>query len=176
MRLLRSCRKCHPSTRLEVNHATTKTTDGAAVLTIGEVAHETGMRTSRIRYYESIGVLPAPERVSGRRRYTPDVVRRLGIIAVAQRVGFTLDEIRELLNTDHGTAHQQLRRLADRKLPDIDELIQRANAVRRWLEMTSACDCESLDVCSLFDDRVLNLDDQTKPAGSWRTVVIGPTR
>ena len=115
--------------------------DDAAVLTIGEVAREAGMRASRIRYYESVGVLPEPERVSGMRRYPPDVVRRLGIIDVAQRVGFTLDEIRELLSTEHGTAHEQLRRLAERKLPEIDELIHRANAVRRWLEMTSACDC-----------------------------------
>ena len=148
----------------------------AAVLTIGEVASEAGMRASRIRYYESVGVLPAPERVSGMRRYAPDVVRRLGIIDVAQRVGFTLDEIRELLSPEHGTAHQQLRRLAERKLPDIDELIQRASAVRRWLEMTSACDCETLDVCSLFDDPVLSLDDQTKPTETWRTVVINPIR
>jgi len=95
---------------------------------------------------------------------------RLGIIDVAQRVGFTLDEIRELLSTGHGTADEQLRRLAERKLPEIEELIHRANAVRRWLEMTSACDCETLDVCSLFDDRVLGLEDQTKKA-PWRQVV-----
>jgi MerR family redox-sensitive transcriptional activator SoxR len=150
-------------------------TDEAAVLTIGEVAREAGMRASRIRYYESVGVLPAPARVSGMRRYTPDVVRRLGIIDVAQRVGFTLDEIRELLSTETGTAHQQLRRLAERKLPDIDELIQRASAVRRWLEMTSYCDCETLDVCSLFDDRLLGLDGQASPPASWRQVVLEPS-
>jgi MerR family redox-sensitive transcriptional activator SoxR len=150
-------------------------TDYAAALTIGDVARQAGMRASRIRYYESVGVLPAPERVSGMRRYTPGVVRRLGIIDVAQRVGFTLDEIRELLSTEHGTADQRLRRLAERKLPDIDELIERASAVRRWLKMTSACDCETLDVCSLFDDRVLGLEHQTKPA-AWRPVVIAPTR
>ncbi len=148
-------------------------TEEAASLTIGEVARQVGMRTSRIRYYESVGVLAAPERVSGMRRYTPDVVRRLGVIDVAQRVGFTLDEIRELLSTEHGTAHEQLHRLATRKLPDIDELIQRATAVRRWLEMTSHCDCETLDVCSLFDDRVLNLENP-KPRAPWRTIVIEP--
>ncbi len=132
------------------------------------------MRASRIRYYESIGVLPAPERVSGMRRYSPDIVRRLGIIDVAQRVGFSLDEIRELLGTESGTAHQQLRRLAARKLPDIDELIHRATAVRRWLEMTSACECASLDVCSLFDDRVLRLDAGSGGAPTWRHVVLEP--
>jgi MerR family transcriptional regulator, redox-sensitive transcriptional activator SoxR len=141
-------------------------------LTIGEVARQAGMRASRIRYYESVGVLPVPERISGMRRYHADVVRRLGIIDVAQRVGFTLDEIRELLSTERGTAHEQLRRLAQRKLPDIDQLIHRAGAVRRWLEMTSHCDCETLDVCSLFDDRLLELEDQASSAPSWRQVVI----
>ncbi len=150
--------------------------DDASRLTIGEVARQAGMRSSRIRYYESVGVLQAPERVSGMRRYNADVVRRLGIIDVAQRVGFTLDEIRDLLSTERGTAHEQLRRLAERKLPDIDALIQRANAVRRWLEMTSHCDCETLDVCSLFDDRLLGLDGHAAPPASWRQVVIEAKR
>jgi len=149
---------------------------GDAVLSIGEVARQAGMRASRIRYYESVGVLPAPERVSGMRRYEPDVVRRLGIIDVAQRVGFTLEEIRALLSTEEGTAHEQLRRLAERKLPDIDQLIQRANAVRRWLEMTSHCDCETLDVCSLFDDRLLGVDGLASTTPSWRQVVIDVSR
>jgi DNA-binding transcriptional MerR regulator len=147
-----------------------------ATLTIGQVAHQTGMRTSRIRYYEARGVLPAPRRVSGMRRYGPDVIRRLGIIDVAQRVGFTLDEIRDLLASDHGVAHLRLRQLAERKLPDIDELIQRATGVRRWLEMTSACECESLDVCSLFDDRVLQPDDRSTSGQPPTVLVIAPGR
>lgn len=57
----------------------------AAVLTIGEVAREAGVNTSAIRYYERVGVLPAPDRVSGQRRYTPETVRRLGVIDVANR-------------------------------------------------------------------------------------------
>lgn len=47
------------------------------------------------------------------------------------------------------------------------------NAVRCWLEMT--CDCDSLDVCSLFGDRVLRLDSRPGPTVLWRTVVIDPT-
>jgi MerR family redox-sensitive transcriptional activator SoxR len=133
-------------------------------LSIGEVATAAGVATSRIRYYESIGVLPAPERVSGRRRYSPDVLRRLATIAVAQQVGFSLDEIRQLLNADDEPAHLRLRRLAERKLPDIDELIQRAAAIRRWLEMTSACECESLEVCSLFDPQLVTLHERSAGA------------
>ena len=68
-------------------------------LAIGAVAERSGMSTSRIRYYEARGLLPAPERVSGKRRYRSGVLRRLAIIDAAQRVGFGLDEIRDLLGS-----------------------------------------------------------------------------
>ena len=68
-------------------------------LAIGEVADRVGMSTSRIRYYERRGLLPEPGRVAGKRRYTEDVFRRLAIIDAAQRVGFTLEEIRDLLGS-----------------------------------------------------------------------------
>ena len=66
-------------------------------MAIGEVAERAGMSTSRIRYYEARGLLPEPERAGGKRRYGEDVFRRLAIIDAAQRVGFTLEEIRDLL-------------------------------------------------------------------------------
>jgi len=122
----------------------------ALTLTIGQVARRAGTRTSRIRYYEAHGILPVPERVSGIRRYGPDVVRRLAIIDAAQRVGFSLDEIRELF-ADYGLAHERLRELAERKLPDIDELIERAVTVRRLLVTCAVCECRSLDECRLFE-------------------------
>ena len=115
------------------------------------------MSTSRIRYYEARGLLPEPEREAGKRRYTEDVFRRLAIIAGAQRVGFTLDEIRDLLGSRDQPAHERLRQLALLKLPELDELIARATSVRRVLKMCSRCDCESIDVCRMFDDRVLPL-------------------
>ena len=79
-----------------------------ATLTIGEVARRAGLNTSAIRYYESRGVLPQPERESGRRRYTEETVQRLHVIEVAKRAGFTLDEARVLLATAHdGTVSAQ---------------------------------------------------------------------
>jgi MerR family redox-sensitive transcriptional activator SoxR len=131
-----------------------------------------GVATSRIRYYESVGVLPEPERVSGRRRYTPEVLRRLATIDVAQQVGFTLDEIRELLDADGEPAHARVRRLAERKLPDIDALIQRATTIRRWLEMTSTCECESLEACSLFDPKLVTLPHHSGEAQLARVVSL----
>ena len=122
-------------------------------LTIGEVARRAGLTTSAIRYYESIGVLPEPAREHGQRRYTDETVRRLEIVEVAKRAGFSLDEARVLPAgaDDGGPASVRLRELAQRKLPEVDALIRRAAAMRAWLQAATACDCETLDVCALFD-------------------------
>jgi MerR family redox-sensitive transcriptional activator SoxR len=141
-------------------------------LSIGEVASQAGVATSRIRYYESIGVLPEPDRVSGRRRYSPEILRRLATIDVAQQVGFTLGEISQLLHADDEPAHQRVQRLAERKLPDIDALIQRATAIRRWLEMTSACECESIEACSLFDPKLIELTGSPDDAPHARLISL----
>jgi MerR family redox-sensitive transcriptional activator SoxR len=120
-------------------------------LRIGEVAGRAGVRVSLIRYYEEIGLLPEAERVSGQRRYDESVLRRLAVIDVAQRAGLSLDEIRELI--DHGTnpMSTQLRELAERRLPEIDALIERAQRVRAWLQDATHCACQSIDDCALFD-------------------------
>jgi MerR family redox-sensitive transcriptional activator SoxR len=126
-------------------------TEDGKQLAIGEVAGLAGMTASRIRYYEARGLLPQPERVSGKRRYAPDVLRRLAIIDSAQRVGFDLEEIRDLLGARDEVAHERLRQLARAKLPELDQLIDRATSVRRLLEICTGCDCESIDVCHMFD-------------------------
>ena len=124
-------------------------------ITIGRLAERAGITTSAIRFYERTGVLPQPERVGGQRRYGPDAVRRLEVLAVAKRAGFTLDEARLLLQrTDAGTpAFEAVRDLAERKLPDVDALIARAQDMRAWLLAATDCSCTTLDVCALFDAR-----------------------
>jgi DNA-binding transcriptional MerR regulator len=134
--------------------------EGVRRLAIGEVARRTGMSASRIRYYEAQGLLPEPERVAGKRTYGEDVFRRLTIIDAAQRVGFRLVEIRDLLGSRDEVAHERLRQLALAKLPELDDLIARAASVRRVLTLCSRCSCESIDVCCLFDERVLPLTNE----------------
>jgi MerR family redox-sensitive transcriptional activator SoxR len=126
-------------------------------LTIGQVAAAAGVRTSHIRFYERVGVLPPPERVSGQRRYHRDVLDRLAIIDVAQRAGLTLQEIAPLTGPGNRTADagSHIRRLADEKLPQLDALIARAHAMKAWLEAAKSCDCTTVDVCALFTDPAL---------------------
>jgi MerR family redox-sensitive transcriptional activator SoxR len=126
-------------------------------MTIGAVAALAGKRPSSIRYYEQIGLLPSAPRVSGRRVYGADTVRRLAVIETGQRAALSLDEIRTLLSatSDDQTAIERLREVAARKLPEITALIERSEIVRGWLESAARCECPSLDQCSLFDDPAL---------------------
>ena len=121
-------------------------------LQIGEVAKRTGLRPSAIRYYESIGLLPEPSRVSGQRRYPLETLRTLAVIGTAQRAGLELAEIRELLGSTGGASEvsERLRAIAERKLPEVEALIERALAMRAWLELARECRCGGLDVCELF--------------------------
>jgi MerR family transcriptional regulator, redox-sensitive transcriptional activator SoxR len=124
-------------------------------LRIGQVAEQAGLRKSAIRYYEEIGLLPEPERVSGQRVYEPSILRRLALIDVSQRAGLRLDEIRELLDAGTAPVSARLQGLARRKLPEVEALIRRAEAMRDWLKAAEGCDCQSIDECGLFDpDRV----------------------
>lgn len=119
-------------------------------LTISQVARRAGIRPSAIRYYESVGLLPIPARVNGRRRYDERIARRLMIIATAQAMGFTIAEIATLV---HGfsadtPASARWRAFAGEKRAAIDALIQRAEAMKRMLEAVSHCDCPTLDACA----------------------------
>jgi MerR family redox-sensitive transcriptional activator SoxR len=125
----------------------------ADLLTIGDVALRSRRSASSIRYYERIGLIPPPERLSGRRRFPSAVLRTLAIIDTAQRAGLTLNEISLVLKSsaDADTA-DRLRQVAVRKLPEVRALIVRAELVRGWLEAAAGCTCPSLDDCPLFDE------------------------
>jgi MerR family redox-sensitive transcriptional activator SoxR len=138
-----------------------------ADMRIGEVARRAGVRVSLLRYYEDVGLLPEAPRVSGQRRYGESVLRRLTVIDVAQRAGLTLDEIRALLEHGNDPMSERLRDLAAQRLPEIDALIARAQRVREWLAEASACGCERIDDCALFDDAArLSPETGTSRAGA----------
>jgi MerR family redox-sensitive transcriptional activator SoxR len=67
-------------------------------MTIGELAVESGIPASTIRYWEKIGVMLKPVRASGQRRYQPDAIHQLAVLRLAQSCGFRLDEMRHLLH------------------------------------------------------------------------------
>ena len=120
-----------------------------AKLTIGEVAHQAGLHTSAIRYYEDIGVLPRPERTHGHRRYTSRVFQQLAFIQLARDAGFTIAEIQTLVSGFDETAPLGVRwrSLAQQKLEELDVTISRAQGMKRVLEEGIRCQCLDLDEC-----------------------------
>ena len=125
--------------------------DGAE-LTIGEVALRAGVATSQIRYYESIGLLPEPDRLYGQRRYDTDVLGRLAFIGVAQSAGFKLAKIKELVGgIDDGEGLSgHIRTLSIRKLDEVEALLERTRAMKGWLEVAQQCGCATPEECALF--------------------------
>src|SRR6059058_4289010 len=92
-------------------------------LPISEVARVFGLRTSAIRYYEQIGILPQPLRRSGQRRYDESALFRLAVIQRARQTGFTLEEIRKLFfGFPPGTSPpKRWRELSQRKLTELQQ-------------------------------------------------------
>ena len=134
-----------------------------ASLSIGDLAAATGLRTSAIRYYEDAGVLPKPDRVSGKRRYTPDTIDRLMLVRFCSRLGMRLTDIRGLLATPRGSrAKEYWRRLVDGKLDEIGRLITAAHGVERVLRESRDCDCVTLESCTFLRD------ERAQPAASGR--------
>ncbi len=122
---------------------------------IGEVAQRFGITPSALRFYESIGLLPEPERTSGRRRYTQETIDDLAIVATAQRAGFTLREATTLLEglrADRAPT-AAWRELADDKLRELDELARRVDDMRDILRRGLACECLELDDVEAFRAR-----------------------
>jgi MerR family transcriptional regulator, redox-sensitive transcriptional activator SoxR len=125
-------------------------------MSIGEVAQRAGVRPSTLRYYESIGVLPTPERENGRRRYDGEVLRkvldRLAVVRVAQQAGFTISEIRMLLDgfSEDTPPSERWRVLAREKIPEVEALVERALGMKNLLERGLRCECLRLEDCALI--------------------------
>jgi MerR family redox-sensitive transcriptional activator SoxR len=118
-------------------------------LAIGDVARRAGMRTSAVRYYEEVGLLPVPRRLNGRRRYDADVVRLLRTIRFAQEAGFTVAEIRTLFHGFEAKIKPSVRwhALAARKIEELDALVARAERMREALKTGMRCGCLRIEDC-----------------------------
>jgi DNA-binding transcriptional MerR regulator len=117
-------------------------------LTIGELAHRTGVATSALRYWEELGLVPAPARVSGQRRYPPSAVQLVGLILLLRDVGFSLRELKALV-----TSHPPMddwQQLGQRKLAELDQCIAQAQVARTFIAHGLACPADHLLDCPNF--------------------------
>lgn len=117
--------------------------------TIGEVASSAGLKASAVRYYESIGLLPAPPRRNGRRQYDATILDRLRIIQTAKALDFSLDETKLFFDgiSEDSPPNEIWRAFANAKLTLIEEQIARAEELRRILELGLSCECLKLSDC-----------------------------
>jgi len=114
-------------------------------MSIGEVARRAGLRTSAIRYYEKLGLLPHPPRAGGRRRYDERVLERLAMVRFAKHVGFTIVEAKLLLDGVEGRPPtERWKKLAREKAAQVDKFIAQAGTVRKMLQETLDHKCPML--------------------------------
>jgi MerR family redox-sensitive transcriptional activator SoxR len=138
-------------------------------LPIGEVARRAGLRPSAVRYYERLGLLPAPRRVNGQRRYRQETVQALTVIQFARGVGFSLAEIRgfwpQIGRKD--SVSDCWPDSAREKLRQLDEQIEHIQRMQARLERALDCHCRQLVDCTILD-RSWWSDDvpPAAPAGS----------
>ncbi len=119
-------------------------------MAISEVARRAGVRPSTLRYYEQVGILPRPPRTGGQRRYDATVLNRLAVVERARQTGFTLGEIKQLFFGFRAdvAASDRWRRLSDKKLAELEALMERVAAMQHVLRrMQKNCRCATLDQC-----------------------------
>src|SRR3954470_18447409 len=110
-------------------------------MTIGQVAKESGLAASAIRFYETAGLLPKAGRIGGRRQYDPSILERLAVLERAKACGFTLAEARKLFyGFREGTPpSERWQTLARRKIAELDELSRKIAAMKAMLRRSCAC-------------------------------------
>lgn len=117
-----------------------------STLTIGEVARRGDVPPTTLRYYEQIGLVAAPGRIGGQRRYDESVLARLEVIRLCKLAGFSLGEM-VLLFADDAPGRPASRALAEAKLAEIDSRIASLVQAREVIEWGMACTCVSIDDC-----------------------------
>lgn len=121
---------------------------------IVEVAQQSGVPASTLRFYEEKGLIASVGRRGLRRLFAPNVLERLALIALGRSAGFSLDEIARMFTPD-GLA-QIDRQLLSEKAEELDKLIRRLSAMRDGLKHAAACRAPSHMECPKFR-RLLNL-------------------
>ena len=126
------------------------------MLTIGKLAEAGGVGVETIRFYQRKELLPVPVRDGGIRRYDQEDLRRLRFIRKAQQAGFTLEEIKELIDLDSGHDHDRAQHMAKKRLAKLDEQIAELQRARASLQrLAESCAKDQPRACPIlvaFDD------------------------
>jgi len=124
----------------------------AEMLTVGQLAARSGVATSALRFYEDRRLIHSERTEAGHRRYPRPVVRRVAFIVFAQKIGLSLEEIREELEklpSDRAPKRRDWAQLSSSWTERIDERIAELERLKLGLTECIGCGCLSLERCQL---------------------------
>ena len=143
-------------------------------LSIGAVAERAGVNVSALRFYETRGLIASRRSDGGQRRYQRSVLRRVAFIQVAQRVGLTLEESGQALDSlphDDALTAADWQRLSAGWRPMLDQRIRLLEGLRDELDSCIGCGCLSLERC-----RLRNPGDRVSALGPGARYLVGEGR
>lgn len=145
-----------------------RVTDGLA---IGKLADRTGLSVSAIRFYESRGLVQADRNAGGQRRFDKSDIRKLSFIMIAQKLGFTIEQIGQQLRTlprARAPTQRDWTRISRHFQRELDARIAALTTLRDRLDGCIGCGCLSLKKCTLY-----NPQDQAAAKGTGPRYLLG---
>ena len=124
------------------------------MFSIGELSTRTGVKIPTIRYYEQMGLIAAPERSEGnQRRYSKDGLKRLSFIRHSRELGFSIDDIRGLLELSQHPEKpcRDAHNMAARRLGDVRARIAKLKRLERELKRISGCNADTIAHCAVIE-------------------------
>lgn len=133
-------------------------------LTVGEVAKRCGVKVSTLHFYENKGLIKSSRNTGNQRRYNKQVLRRVSLIKAAQKMGITLAEIKEQLDTLNGKIapnQQEWQQLSTHWADSLNKRIQSMERLRDYLAGCIGCGCLSMKACPLYNenDKLADIGD-----------------
>jgi len=140
-------------------------------LSIGQLAHRTGLAVSAIRYYESQGLVSAFRNAGGHRRFARSDIRRLSFVMIAQQFGFSIEQIRQQLDAipnARNPGKDDWARISGEFRAELDKRIETLTLLRDKLDGCIGCGCLSLEKCALY-----NPQDRAGAKGAGPRYLLG---
>ncbi len=145
-------------------------TKNSRELSIGQIAARTGVAVSAIRFYADEGLIEANRNSGGHRRFARAQIRRVSFVLIAQQLGLTLPQIKDILGQlpEGRTPTKQDWKVISEAFQDrIDDQIARLTQMRETLDGCIGCGCLSLDACALY-----NPEDRMSQRGSGPVIAL----
>nr|WP_070961515.1 redox-sensitive transcriptional activator SoxR [Hyphomonas sp. Mor2] len=143
-------------------------------LSIGDLANRTGLSVSAIRFYEKKGLIMPDRNEGNQRRYEGSDIRRLSFILIAQQIGLSIEQIKQVMASlpeGRTPTKADWSKISRRFRKTLDERIAMMERMRDRLDGCIGCGCLSLKVCGLY-----NPDDQARRLGVGPRYVVSDAR